>query len=77
MQTLCEVPYLGYGHKILFLQSFESSASYALLTLRPDGQYQAEFNLDPDLDATENSFPFATAAKKLLNDGFIRCPFRR
>ena len=26
--------YLGYGHKILFLQSFESSASYALLTLR-------------------------------------------
>lgn len=45
--------YLGYGHKILFLQSFESSASYALLTLRPDGQYQAEFNLDPDLDARE------------------------
>lgn len=45
--------YLSYGHKILFLQSFESSASYALLTLRPDGQYQAEFNLDPDLDARE------------------------
>ena len=25
--------YLSYGHKILFLQSFESNASYALLTL--------------------------------------------
>ena len=45
--------YLSYGHKILFLQSFESSGSYALLTLRPDGQYQAEFNIDPDLDAGE------------------------
>lgn len=45
--------YLSYGHKILFLQSFESSASYALLSLRPDGKYQAEFNLDPGLDARE------------------------
>ena len=45
--------YLSYGHKILFLQSFESNASYALLTLRSDGNYQAEFNLDPDLDAKE------------------------
>lgn len=45
--------YLSYGHKILFLQSFEASGSYALLTLRPDGRYQAEFNLDPDLDAGE------------------------
>lgn len=42
--------YQSYGHRILFLQSFESSASYALLALRSDGQYQVEFNLDPALD---------------------------
>lgn len=42
--------YQSYGHRVLFLQSFESSASYALLALRSDGQYQVEFNLDPALD---------------------------
>lgn len=43
--------YQSYGHRILFLQSFESSASYAMLALRSDGHYQVEFNLDPVLDA--------------------------
>lgn len=42
--------YQSYGHRVLFLQSFESSASYTLLALRSDGQYQVEFNLDPALD---------------------------
>ena len=61
LEITCKIPqwsnsaalqhvYQSYRHRILFLQSFESSASYALLALRSDGQYQIEFNLDPALD---------------------------
>lgn len=45
--------YQNYGYKLLFFQSFESSASYAVLALRPDGQYQAEFNIDPSLEVSQ------------------------